>query len=98
MTATPFYAVRVVLTDDSGSTYTRDYVRGGLRLGRAAFASFALGDLLRIIGLGDASRALPSPVTWTVTEISLEEHEAGPDFDNHEDPVNAGFDGRYDTP
>lgn len=49
-TRQPFYAVRVVVTHvDTGSTSTRDYVRGERRMSRDAFASFALGDLLNLV-------------------------------------------------
>jgi hypothetical protein len=46
----PFFAVRVVLTYEDGSTVQRDYVRGQQHLGRERFVSFALGDLIRTVG------------------------------------------------
>lgn len=61
----PFYAVRVVLACEDGSTVTRDYVRGPVRLAREAFASYALGDLMRLTGYVING--------WTITSISESE-------------------------
>jgi hypothetical protein len=48
-----FFAVRVVLRDDHGQTYSRDYVRGDKHLGEAAFKSWAVGDFIGIITDGE---------------------------------------------
>lgn len=65
MTTQPFYAVRVVLYHADGSSSQRDYVRGDQHMGRAAFAAFALGDMLL---LTDSHH----DVSWTVTEVDFE--------------------------
>jgi hypothetical protein len=57
------FAVRVTLTTDDGSTCERTYVRPpAMRLSRDAFASFALGDLIRLSGYAVASFDV-TPVT-----------------------------------
>lgn len=58
----PFYAVRVVITHACGSTTTRDYVRGSKRMSMSDFASFAVGDLVRLTTVQDFS--------WTVEPIT----------------------------
>lgn len=58
----PFYAVRVTLTHDDESTVSRIYVRGARRMSRTDFASFALGDLVRL------TSALP--IEWEVSEVT----------------------------
>lgn len=57
-----FYAVRVVIEDDAGSTYTRDYVRGERHMGRERFAAWALGDLLTLIDV--------PAYRWTIEEVT----------------------------
>lgn len=52
MQSQKFFAVRVVIRYAGGSTAQRDYVRGEWRIGQARFASWALGDLLRMV-IGD---------------------------------------------
>lgn len=49
MTVQPFFAVRVAVYTDDGGSSTRDYVRGEQHIGKAAFAAFALGDMLLTI-------------------------------------------------
>ena len=44
-----WYAVLVGVKDDAGNTYTRVYVRGEKRIGKAAFRAFALGDMLSTV-------------------------------------------------
>jgi hypothetical protein len=61
----PFFAVRVEVTHEDGSTTTRDFVRGAGRMSRSDFASFAVGDLLRM------TQAQGS--TWTVEEVDSSE-------------------------
>ena len=52
MKTKPFFAVRVVLDDREGSTFTRDYVRGEQRMGKLTFTSWAVGDFIGIISEG----------------------------------------------
>jgi hypothetical protein len=44
----PFYAIRVVVTDEFGSVATRDYVRGQWHVSKDKFDAFAMGDLIRL--------------------------------------------------
>ena len=62
----PFYAVRVVVTHDDGSSSQRDYVRGETRMGRDTFGQFALGNMLSLVSDGS------TPVLWTVEAIDFE--------------------------
>lgn len=62
----PFYAIRVVIRNTgSGETFTRDYVRGERRMGRSAFDSYALGNMLRLVTTGT------TPVTWEIHEVDF---------------------------
>jgi hypothetical protein len=61
----PFFAVRVEVTHDDGSTTTRDFVRRTARMSKSDFASFAVGDLLRMTQAQGA--------TWTVEEVDPSE-------------------------
>ena len=56
----PTYSVTVTMTCDDGSTVERTYERGATRMSRANFASFALGDLMRLTGY--------MPVSWEIVE------------------------------
>lgn len=49
MPVPPFFAVRVVIEHDSG-TSTRDYVRGNWSIGKDRFLAFAVGDMVRVVG------------------------------------------------
>ena len=62
MSRESFYAVRVSIETDSGETVTRDYVRGDMQLSRESFASFAIGDLLRLTGY--------MPTSWAIAPIT----------------------------
>jgi hypothetical protein len=44
-----YFAVRVVIIHEDGSSTQRDYVRGETRLGRDKFAAWALGDMLSLV-------------------------------------------------
>jgi hypothetical protein len=63
-----FLAVHVEIVDEYGSTYVRDYVRGAKRISEADFASFALGDLIRMV-MSETDRG---PASYTVVEIPEE--------------------------
>lgn len=57
----PFYAVRIVITDtETGSTSTRDYVRGEERMGIEKFGKWALGDMIALVSDGQ------TPITWEI--------------------------------
>ena len=58
-----FFAVRVVLADDNGSTYSRDYVRGEMRLGKQAFTAYAVGDFIGLVSEGTWAGFEPVGVT-----------------------------------
>lgn len=63
-----FFAVRITLADDYGSTITRNYVRGPMRLGKQAFTSFAVGDFIGLVSEG----------TWAGYEV-IDLHEISAD-------------------
>lgn len=65
----PFFAVRVVVYHDDGSTSQRDYVRGARHMGRSTFASWALGDMLRLV-TGD-TLGTTSPVRFDIVEVDF---------------------------
>lgn len=68
-----FYAVRVTVAT-TGDTYTRDYVRGGKRMGRDAFDMWAVGDLLGLVGLvQDGSEGTPDEYREQVRYIAVTE-------------------------
>ncbi len=55
-TTIPFLALRVILktTDDDGNpaqTATRDYIRGDWHIGIDRFRSYAMGDMVRVVGV-----------------------------------------------
>lgn len=65
MSKQPYFAVRVTVFHEGGSTTTRDYVRGNTRMGRAKFEAFAVGDLILLI-------APDGPFTVSVADVGLE--------------------------
>ena len=67
MNKQPFYAVRVTITYDDGSISSRDYVRGETRMGQSRFASYALGDMMRLVTTGT------SAVKWELRSITPDE-------------------------
>jgi hypothetical protein len=62
----PFYAVRIVIRHAEGSTSTRDYVRGDMHIGRSAFDSFALGDMIRT-----CTDTGGEPFTWEIHQVDF---------------------------
>ncbi len=62
----PFYAVRVTVTHNDGSTSTRLYSRDAMRLSRQAFDSFAVGDMLGLLSgwaYGECGSVTVEPAT-----------------------------------
>ena len=62
----PFFAVRVVITHDDGSSTQRDYVRGETRMSVDRFGQWALGNMLALVSDGE------TPITWTIEAIDFE--------------------------
>ena len=66
------YAVQITITHEDGSTVTQKHVRGKVRLSKEAFASMALGKMLRMVSEWDDTRGMP------VTGWKIEEVQVGP--------------------
>lgn len=61
----PWFAIRVAIKREDGSSVQRDYVRGQKHVGMNAFVAFAIGDLLMLVD------ALDEQVSVHVEEVDL---------------------------